>query len=194
MSDKQVTAAELLRRLSADPEVRRRREEQESGHRRAEEELSRAEAPLVDALREAGCEVRTVWDLVNTTASYPSALPVLRSHLDRPYPPAIREGIARALGVPETGQQGWDHIIAAFRDERDARVKSGLAVAIAAAASADRVDDVLALLRDRGHGSCRVLLLDVLRRLPAAARRVILEELAPDPELGHECRRMLGAR
>ncbi len=42
-----------------------------------------------------------MWDLVNAKRSYPTAIPVLSAYLQRVHHPLLREGIARALTVPE---------------------------------------------------------------------------------------------
>jgi hypothetical protein len=90
------TAAELMAELKADPEFVARQREQEQTRLRKEAEFQKAEAPLVNALKEVGVSVESVWDLVNTAAPYPKAVPSLLEHLQRPYPERVREGIARA--------------------------------------------------------------------------------------------------
>lgn len=105
---KKVTAAELMARLSTDPEFVERERQQEEDRLKREAEFSVAEAPLVDELRAAGFKVQSAWDLVNTPGSYPKAVPILLAHLPRPYPAAVREGIARALAVRETKAAGWN--------------------------------------------------------------------------------------
>ena len=61
-----------------------------------EDELRRSEEPLVEALREVGVSVTSVWDLVNTREPYPNALPVLIKHLTGDYHPKVLANIARA--------------------------------------------------------------------------------------------------
>lgn len=56
--------------------------------------------PLTDELAEVGIQA-DVWDLVNTSESYPDALPILVRHLSRPYHHRNKEGIVRALAVKE---------------------------------------------------------------------------------------------
>src|SRR4051812_25341911 len=96
---KAKTAAEAMAEFEKDPDYLERRSQREKEFQRKEEEYSRAEVPLVRDLRAAGFQLSSVWDLVNTRAPYPALVPVLLSHLDRPYPERIREGIARALAV-----------------------------------------------------------------------------------------------
>ena len=106
MTKKKVTAAELIAKLNADPKfvAKRAREEEERQEREAE--YRRAEAALVEELRAAGVVVESVWDLVNTAALYPTALPILLDDLQRSYAQPWREGIARALAVARRDSAG----------------------------------------------------------------------------------------
>ena len=99
----------------------------------------------------------------------------------------IREGIARALAVPEA-RSGWELLTRLFREERDRRAKDGLAVAIAEAADDTVVEDVIHLARDTGHGTSRVLLLSALARSRDPRAKAALSELATDPDLNREIR------
>jgi hypothetical protein len=160
-----------------------RQQEEERLKREAEHRL--AEAPLVDELRAAGFQVQSAWDLVNTPGSYPKAVPILLAHLSRPYPAAVREGIARALAVPEASS-GWELLTRLYREEHEVRVKDGLAVAIAGAANGELIGDVIALARDTSQGPSRILLLNALRRSADPRGRAALMELATDPDLAKE--------
>ena len=182
---KRISAGELMAKLEADRStaLSRARAQEEEFQRRAAE-LRRAEAPLVEELRKAGYSVESAWDLVNTAAPYPEALPILLDHLARPYPPPVREGIARALAVPEA-KFGWSVLVRLFREEREKRVKDGLACAIAEAADDEVIGDVIALVRARQHSS-RVFLLSALERSADPRARATLMDLGTDPELKHE--------
>lgn len=146
----------------------------------------RAEAPLVDELRAAGEQVDSVWELVTTSGASPKAVPILLAHLARPYPAAIREGIARALAVPETKAAGWAVITELYLTEAEPRVRNGLAAAIAAAADDQVIGEVVALARDPRHGPSRVLLLRALEHSADARARDALADLDADPELTRE--------
>jgi hypothetical protein len=182
---KKVTAAELMAKLKADPEFVAKRAREEEERQKREAEWRRAEIPLIEELRTAGVVVDSAWELVNTTAPYPLALPILLDHLQRPYPAAVREGIARALAVPDA-KFGWSVLTRLYRDEPEARVRSGLAVAIAAAATDELVDDVIALARDKSRGPSRLLLLSALERSADPRARAALMELGTDTELTKE--------
>jgi hypothetical protein len=66
------------------------------------------------AQREAGVQVNSVWDLVNTVEPYVRALPIPLDHVQRPYPDKVRESIARAMGVPE-GNFAWKALVGLLR-------------------------------------------------------------------------------
>ncbi len=189
---RRMTAAEHEAWLKStgqyDVMLERQRQQEEERQKRAAE-MRRAEAPLVEELRAAGYAVDSVWDLVNTAAPYPDALPILLDHLRRSYPAPVREGIARALAVPEA-IIGWKVLTELFRTEREKRVKDGLACAIAAAADEEVIDEVIAFVRDPQQIS-RVLMLSALERSSDPRAKLTLLELAADPVLGKESRAAL---
>lgn len=185
MTKKKVTAGELMARLKADPMFVAQRAKEEAERQQRAAEWRRAEAPLVEELRAAGYAVESAWDLVNTPGSYPKAVPVLLAHLQQPYPGPVREGIARALAVPEA-KSGWSVLTRLYVEEQDRRAKDGLAVAIAAAADDDVIGDVIALARNARHGPSRLLLLGALERSADSRARATLMDLGTDPELKKE--------
>ncbi len=182
---KKLTAAELIEQLNADPDFAARRAREDGERQRCAEEWRRAESPLVDELQASGVAVESAWDLVNTSASYSTALPILLKHLERPYPAAIREGIARALAVPEAAF-GFVALQRLYRQESEERVKSGLAAAIAATVNDETIDALIALAKDASHGSSRLLLLSALARSIDPRARAALVELGTDPDLHKE--------
>ncbi|HEU4731369.1 MAG TPA: hypothetical protein VFT22_25925 [Kofleriaceae bacterium] len=186
MKKRWMTAKELMDKLNADPEFVASRAKKEAELQERVAEYRRAEAPLVKELRAARFQVESAWDLVNTPGSYPSAIPILLAHLPRPYPAAVREGIARALAVPETKAMGWDLLVQLYREEPEKRVKDGIAVALAEAADDEVIGEVISLVRDARHGACRGLLLSALERSADPRARATLMELGTDPDLTKE--------
>jgi hypothetical protein len=148
-------------------------------------EWRRAEAPLVQELNAAGFAVHSVWDLVNTSAPYPEALPILLEHIQRPYPGRVREGIARAMAVPETKPM-YGVLIPLYLAEEDLNAKDGLAVAISAAADDSVIAVVVARARNRRLGPSRLLLLSALERSADPNARAVLSDLRNDPDLKKE--------
>ena len=85
-----------------------------------------------------------------------------------------------------------------YREERDERVKQGLAVAIANIADDKLIGQVINLARNRQNGESRVLLLFALKRWYRDPRAFgALEEFAADPDLKKQAQiilRQLAAR
>ena len=185
-----MTAAELMQELEADPEYQAFLAEEERQIREIEA-AGREEARELSAdLARVGIYAESAWDLVNSLEPYTPAVPVLAEHLQRPYSPGTKEGIARALAVREAKSE-WDLLTRLYRQEQNSRVKRGLAVAIAAAADREVIEDVIALARDRRYGPTRVLLLDALERSKDPRAHAALRELEADPDLVKEIRVIL---
>lgn len=190
-----LTADDFLKlKLTGDEKTRLREINQAKACRRAEQSVAvRAEeAPILADLRAVGSNLKSVWDLVNTSGRYPDAVPVLLKHLPQPYSDRTKEGIARALAVSEA-KYAWPLLVEEYckapvgeKDGVRFGAKSGLAAALAATATDDVIGELIVLAKDQSHGSSRLLLLRALRRSKAVAAKQILEELASDPALSKE--------
>ena len=183
---KAETAAELMARLQADPAFRQRQAE------KAEKQLANAarfranEAPLLNDFEKAGWRLESVWDLVNTSKPYPELVSILLSHLSRPYLDRVREGIARALAVPDAAG-AWPMLRTEYEGSPvDSGFKDGLAVALAATSNENVISELAALAKNSDNGSSRVLLLRGLRRSRSSVAREVLAELKDDPVLAKE--------
>jgi len=193
-----VTAAELVAKLEADPEYRRKEREQERKRAAFEAELAKDEANLVKDLARAGVRVTSVWDLVNTQEPYPNAIPVLLDHLKRSHHRRIREGIVRALSVPEAQDIAFSDLYREFQSisvEEDFQLKWLVGGALAEATTPSELPLVLDLIKDPQHGKGRELLICVLKRLPPEERRRIAGELSAsldDPGLVQTAKSLQG--
>ena len=150
---KRKTAAELMAELEADPEWVRARDERERQRQEFDALLAQDEAPLVSDLSAAGYAVESVWDLVNTSASYPEAWPVLIEHLQRPYHPRTLEGIARALTVPEAGEIAFPVLLRLLDSvpPPHPNVKWAIANALTTIADKQQRAVIKGLLKDERH-------------------------------------------
>jgi HEAT repeat protein len=185
-----MTAGEAMAILEADPEWVARRDARRAQLEAEIAELRKLQIPLIRDLCSVGYEVKSVWDLVNTSNAYPEALPVLAKHLERDYPPEIKDGIARALAVPDA-KFAWPILLKQYIGETQRRTKGGLAAALGAIADDDVLPDLIALLKDRSHGTSRVLLLDGFYRSKDPAALAALVEMQDDPDLIKEVPRMI---
>jgi HEAT repeat protein len=190
-----MTLVEHHARLKAEgkwDEYIARKTERDGAVRRQSEENSRAEIPLVQDLRGAGAQISSVWDLVNTKKPYPQLLPILFAHLDRPYPDRVREGIARALATRDS-RSLWKELVNRYLAQSDTNtngLKWALHLAIAAAADVTVLDTLIRLACDRRHGRNRALFVDALARINDPRAKATLEELADDPDLADDVRRV----
>jgi hypothetical protein len=199
---KRQTAAEVMAELEADPEWVRARDERERKRLEIEEALTRAELPILKDLKKVGAkDLESVWDLVNTKEPYPKLIPVLLAHLDREYPSKVREGIARALAVPEA-RAGWSQLVRSFLAEpkndengNDNQVKWALHLALSGAADASVLDELIKLAADRRrHGVHRLFFVDSLVRIKDPRAVAALEELEDDPDLQDSYKRIFKKR
>jgi hypothetical protein len=185
-----MTAAEALAARLANPEFVAQQQEQERLRQERAAAWSIAEKPLLMDLKNVGLEITSVWDLVNTDKPYPEAIPVLLTHLKKKYPDRVKEGIARALAVPDA-KRGWDVLLDEYTritDESGKDAKDGLAVAISAVSDDSIMGELLQLIRDRRHGKSRILLLRGLKKSKLPEAKKALDELVNDPDLATEIR------
>jgi hypothetical protein len=170
---KRMTAAEGMAILRSDPEWVRQNAEREARHEATVEQLQREiapeNAPLLAELAAAGYSVSSVWDLVNTSASYPNAIPVLTRHLRLAHHPVMRQGIARALTVKEA--RGTDAPRAVLEelksgaDESGSEARWALANALTVVADTSMIDEIRALARDARYQDVKERLETALKNL-----------------------------
>ncbi|MBI1754601.1 MAG: hypothetical protein HY014_18470 [Acidobacteria bacterium] len=184
-----ISLAELKAKLEINPEFIAQRKAREDEHARRSLALQAEEEPILEELRAAGWNVKSVWELVNTSASYASIIPILLKHLKFPYSDNTREGIARALAVPDS-KFAWNTIVFEYRNTPlkggASLVKDGLAVALAVIATDEVINTVIDLVKDTSHGTSRILLLRALKKSRSSAAKNALVELSSDPDLAKE--------
>lgn len=112
---------------------------------------------LLKDLKTVGINVSTVWNLVNTKARYPKAIPVLIKHLAMPYPEKIKEGIIRALSVRESKGKAGRPLIEEFYKipVENSSLRWVIGNAMISAIDKDLVPDVIAIAKNKENGSSR---------------------------------------
>jgi hypothetical protein len=165
-------------KIEADPEWASKHEVRESRWRQIEEQLRREQKPLLQELAAAGREVKSVWDLVYTLEPYPEAVPMLLRHLPQSYHLRIREGIARALTVPEArGRAAWDILreIKASHGNEEKEFRWTLINALTVVADGSMLSEIQSLTDDERFKENQVFLHRILKRIspkrPARAPR-----------------------
>jgi len=194
-----MTAGELQAELANDPEYQEMLRKKEAKKAALEAELAQDEESLVQELRDAGVHViltripgkeyegvpQSVWDLVNTDASYPVAVPILVKHLQGEHHERTKEGIARALTVPEARGIATTAVIEEFCriDDPNSSYKWVLGKAITETATPETVSSVVELVRDKRHGKAREWLPLALQWLPMPEAESVLQTLTSDPDV-----------
>jgi hypothetical protein len=159
------TAAEFMAELHANPEWVAQNAAREAKRAEAEAQFRIEEEPIIAALAVAGFEVGSVWDLVNTTERYPSAIPVLLKHLIKPYHVRIREGVIRALTTPDARGVAADAILAELHAEADSEVRWALANALTVVADQGNAAAIETLLHDPAYEDVSERLGEALKSL-----------------------------
>jgi hypothetical protein len=174
MKKNKISAAEFLAELHSDPEWARQHEEREARHKaevaQLQAELKPEESPLLAELAEAGCIVNSISELVNTSGSYPEAVPVLTNYLSVARHPVLREMIARALTVREARGVAGRQIVDEVMSQKDApgsEQRWALANALTVAADISLVDDIRELLADPRFEDVHERLKSTLKNLRA---------------------------
>lgn len=131
------TAEQVLAELETDSAWRAQRDARAAELAAHDAGLAAEEQQLVADIRAAGCDVDSVYDLVNNDphpvlprrfiGPYPIAYPVLIRHLELPYSRPIREGIIRALTVQDGGAAVEEALLRAFQAESDPQLRWVLA-------------------------------------------------------------------
>ncbi len=185
---KEITAAELMAQLRQDPEFCAREKLHDEEVERRKQSRRIEQMQLLSELREVGVVVDCVWDLVNTRAEYPAAIPVLVRHLSKSYTLPVKEGIARALTVEYAGPEALRKLIDEFLKQDDNSgnsLKWVLGNAIGAVATSSDEEALIGLATDRAHGIAREGIVAELSRMMKDRKRLkhILAQLAADSDV-----------
>ena len=147
---------------------------------------------VVDELRKVGLEVQSVYDLVNSKASYPQAVPVLLRALDQVTEPFIKEGVVRALTDPAARGiaagplvREYERITAEDSDP-EGWLRWAIGSALALVADDSVSDQIINMAKDRSQGMARQFVVVALTNLSSPDVVNVLLSLLSDREvLGH---------
>jgi hypothetical protein len=167
---KRMSAADLMKQLQSDPDWVRenagRVAHREAAAEQLRQEYRQEEIPLLAELANIGIKIDSIWDLVNAKSGYPSAIPTLTAYLQGVDHPRLREGIARALTVPEARGIAARVILEELQrpsGQSPPPVQWALANALTVVADESSVDTMRALIADDKY-------LDIRERLKAALK------------------------
>lgn len=156
---------------------------------------------LLEELASVGVEL----DLVNDLPMWPSkdyahTLPILAKHIHRNYSQGTLASIARSMSMKQAGPY-WDELVKLYRRQPEHREPGpgdfgmALAVAITGSMPAERLDDLIELIKTPGLPN-RVLLLTPIQRRRSRHPRIaeLVEELRHDPVFAKEINRWKGVK
>ena len=185
-----------MSRIKLDPGVAARLRSED---RKRDEILARYDKvarPLTLALRRVGISAKNGWQLREYKQEYPLAIPVLLEHLQRDYPPLVREGIAWALARKWARNLVWDRILELYVKEPNlarqappgelgmpAGAKDAMANVIFELARPADFDTIAELLSDPSNGPSRGLFVPLITRSRRPQAIELLVQLRDDLDL-----------
>lgn len=165
---KSITASDLINLIDKNKSISSEIKAIDDTLIQKETQIRNAQSILIEELKAVGVTVSSIWDLVNTKESYNKAIPILLRHLTIEYPDVIKEGIARALTVPEARGMANAAIISEFAlldDYSYPRTKWALANALQIIALPDDIPAIERLIAQNTNGIGCNQLDKLLRRL-----------------------------
>jgi hypothetical protein len=144
--------------------------------------LRQQEKPLLDELSEVGLDVESVWDLVNTSASYGEGVHILVKHLAKPYHRRNKVGIVRALAVKEAKGIASDAIISEYKrtPQEDDGFRWTFGNTMRVIATEQDLDALVQIVLDESNGDSRQMFVVALAKLKSAKVDNVLERLLSD--------------
>jgi len=144
--------------------------------------------PLFEELAEVGIRIESVWDLVNTSASYPEAVPILVRHLSEPYHQRNTEGIVRALAVKEAKGIANRAILEAYlRTPKERSDNPGtyyfrwtFGNTMKVIVTEGDLDDLIEIVLDETNGDSRDSFVEALAKLKSPRVLEVLKQLVSD--------------
>lgn len=139
----------------------------------------------------AGLDIKSVFDLVNSKASYPQAIPVLLECLPGIRDKWIKEGVVRALSVKEARGNADAALVHEFKsippDDREHQsLKWAIGNALSTVATDKVANDLYELAQDKAHGKAREMVVVALGNLRDPGAVEVLMNLLDDEEVcGH---------
>jgi hypothetical protein len=168
-----VTAAEFNARAAADPEFQRKRAERKARHAALWAEMEPEHAAIRRDLAAVGLKVSSIDEVINMSAPYPKAIPVLVQHLATARHPVLRDALARALTVREAEGIASGPILRELKREPNpgSETRWAMANALTIVAVPADADEIAALVEDPNFEDVRERLTQALKNLRRPRRR-----------------------
>ncbi|MBX3102800.1 MAG: HEAT repeat domain-containing protein [Bacteroidetes bacterium] len=137
---------------------------------------------LTEELSNIGIKITSIWDLVNTKDKYLMAIPVLLKHLTLDYSDKTKEGIIRALTVPEAKGIAMQVLLAEYlrlpKEKENLRWAIGNAVNVAI--TKHDAEDIFPIVLDKENGISRQMFVAALGKIKTENVKNVLHQLTHD--------------
>lgn len=145
-------------------------------------------------LEQAGVKVNTIWDLVNTRVSYPTAIGILINHLSKNYHIKNKEAIFRSLAVKEAIGKASSALIAEYlkTPKKEENLRWVIGNSIFVTITKDDVDSILPIVQDRTNGMSRGRFVCALGKVKSEKVEGVLINLLDDDEVAPQALDALG--
>lgn len=139
---------------------------------------------LTNELADVGIDIVTIWDLVNTKSKYPKAIPILIKHLQLNYSDRVKEGIVRALTVPEAKGLVVPLLLKEYlqlpNDKENLKWVIGNAVNVTI--TKNEVVDIFPIVLNKENGLSRQMFVAALGKIKADNVKEVLLRLVNDDD------------
>lgn len=149
-------------------------------------ELERAKEyqGLIDELADMGIKINSIWDLVNTKSKYPKAIPVLMKYLPLVNYVRNKEGIVRALTVPEAKGLVVPLLVNEYlqlpNDQEN--LKWIIGNAVNATITKGEVDNIFPIVLNKENGASRQMFVSALGKIKTDNVKSVLVQLSNDDD------------
>ena len=109
------------------------------------------------------------------------------------YPDRVMESLGRALAV-KSAAFAWDVLRELYQNARGRGEEEGLAVALAASATHEHLDALIALLDEDSRGGTRIHFIRPILSVGGTLGRQVVEALRADPMFGKEATALLSGK
>lgn len=149
----------------------------------ARERSQLATGGLLADLASAGHPVNRVWELVETSARYPDAIPVLCDWLGRIDDPVAQGWVVRALGKP-WAKAAWPALVAEFSKTPDDTLRWEIGDSLAILWKHVPTSELVAIVGEPGWGAARMMPMKALAKKKDDEADAALAQAVADPEVG----------
>lgn len=138
-----------------------------------------------ECLMKVGVIINDVYDLVNTKASYPKAIPILVDLLknSKVQDPKLLEGIVRSLAVKEAKGIANDTVFQKFIEVQQDWLRWAIGNTINVIATAEDLDKLIVIVKDKKYGTARQMPTMALGRFKSPEVEDVLVSLLSDRDV-----------